>query len=74
MNHKDEKITQPEQEPFQVDEFRPEDTEGLVSLFRDVYGEGYPIRLFYDPEAIIAANRDGLSVCGNGSRSGADAG
>ncbi len=59
MNHKDEKITQPEQEPFQVDEFRPEDAEGLVCLFRDVYGEGYPIRLFYDPEAIIAANRDG---------------
>ncbi|OPY87717.1 MAG: hypothetical protein A4E71_00851 [Smithella sp. PtaU1.Bin162] len=47
------------QKSFLVDEFRPEDAEGIVSLFRAVYGEGYPIRLFYDPEAIIAANRDG---------------
>jgi len=47
------------QKSFLVDEFHPEDAEGIVSLFRAVYGEGYPIRLFYDPEAIIAANRDG---------------
>ncbi len=49
----------PEREPFYVDSFRPEDAEGLVRLFHEVYGDGYPIRLFYDPEAIIAANRDG---------------
>ncbi|HPC33875.1 MAG TPA: hypothetical protein PK175_11150 [Syntrophales bacterium] len=56
MNKDDEKDKP--QEPFQVGEFRQEDAEGLVSLFRKVYGDGYPIRLFYDPEAIIAANRD----------------
>jgi hypothetical protein len=48
-----------EQESFTVDNFRADDAEGIVCLFRAVYGEGYPIRLFYDPAAIIAANRDG---------------
>ncbi len=53
-------MTMPEsQKPFVVDAFRPEDAAGIVSLFRAVYGEGYPIRIFYDAEAIIAANRDG---------------
>ena len=48
-----------DQEPFSIGEFRPEDAEGIVRLFLEIYGEGYPIRLFYDPEAVIAANRDG---------------
>lgn len=59
--NKDDQTNKP-QEPFQVDEFRPEDAEGVVGLFRKVYGDGYPIRLFYDPEAIIAANRDGSYI------------
>jgi hypothetical protein len=42
-----------------VDTFRSEDAEGIVRLFRAVYGENYPIQLFYDPEAIVAANREG---------------
>lgn len=42
-----------------VDTFRPEYAEGIVRLFRAVYGENYPIQLFYDPAAIIAANREG---------------
>lgn len=50
------------QEHFYVDSFRPGDAEGLVSLFREVYGDGYPIRLFYDPEAVIAANNDGRYI------------
>jgi len=62
MTQKDGKEALPEVEPFYVDEFRPEDAEGIVCLFRAVYGEGYPIRLFYDPEAIIAANREGRYV------------
>lgn len=60
MNKDDETNKSPE--PFQVDEFRSEDAEGLVSLFREVYGEAYPIKLFYDPEAIIAANHDGRYI------------
>lgn len=47
------------QESFTVGYFRPEDAEGIVRLFHAVYGEHYPIRLFYDPAAIVAANQDG---------------
>ena len=43
--------------------FAPADAEGIVQLFRAVYGEGYPIRLFYDSQAIIAANETG-EYCG----------
>jgi hypothetical protein len=45
--------------PFTVANFQPEDAEGLVALFQAVYGEHYPIRLFYDPAAIILANKEG---------------
>jgi hypothetical protein len=47
------------QKPFTVGSFHPEDAEGIVRLFRAVYGEGYPIRLFYDPAAVTEANREG---------------
>ncbi|NTW77099.1 MAG: hypothetical protein HGB33_04855, partial [Syntrophaceae bacterium] len=46
-------------ENFEVGYFRPEDAEGIVHLFHAIYGEGYPIRLFYDPAAITAANEAG---------------
>jgi len=39
--------------------FRPEDAPGIAALFRDVYGEHYPIRIYYDPEALIRANVSG---------------
>lgn len=50
---------------FEIGAFRPGDAEGIVRLFRAVYGEGYPIRLFYDPAAITAANAEGryYSIC-----------
>jgi len=44
---------------FTVGLFREEDAAGIVRLFHAVYGEHYPIRLFYDPAAIIAANAEG---------------
>ncbi len=59
MDKEDEKTTWPEAQAFAVGEFRPEDAEGIVRLFRSVYGEGYPIRTFYDPEAVTAANLEG---------------
>lgn len=59
MTSLDRQTTPPEQEPFTVDSFRPEDAEEMVRLFRAVYGDHYPIRLFYDPAAITAANREG---------------
>jgi hypothetical protein len=45
--------------PYTVELLRPENAPGLVDLVRDVYGEHYPIRLFYDPDAINQANREG---------------
>jgi hypothetical protein len=55
MNDSDRKSP----EDFEVGFFRPEDAEGIVALFRSVYGEGYPIRMFYDPAAIASANAAG---------------
>lgn len=55
----EEILEKPLQNAFSVGDFRPEDAEGIVSLFRAVYGDSYPIRLFYNPEEIIAVNRDG---------------
>ncbi|MEW6349581.1 MAG: hypothetical protein AB1646_11010 [Thermodesulfobacteriota bacterium] len=46
-------------EAIEVCSFRPEDAEGITALFRDVYGEGYPIRVFYDPQALTEANDSG---------------
>jgi hypothetical protein len=42
-----------------VDFFRPKDGEGIAALFRQVYGDGYPVKLYYEPEALIRANASG---------------
>jgi hypothetical protein len=47
------------QQEFEVDFFRPEDAEGIGRLFRAVYGEGYPVRILYDPKALTEANSSG---------------
>ncbi|MEW6669079.1 MAG: hypothetical protein AB1512_28040 [Thermodesulfobacteriota bacterium] len=39
--------------------FRPEDARGIVRLFEAVYGNDYPIRLYYDPEQLKRANHTG---------------
>lgn len=44
---------------FEVGSFRPEDAEGVAALFRAVYGEAYPVRIFYDPQALTEANSTG---------------
>jgi len=44
---------------LEISLFREGDGEGITALFRDVYGEGYPIKLFYDPAAIARANAAG---------------
>ncbi len=44
---------------FAISPFRNEDAEGIVDLFHTVYGEHYPIRLFYDSQAIAQANEEG---------------
>ncbi len=39
--------------------FKAEDAEGITTLFRDVYGDRYPIRLYYSPDALTRANGRG---------------
>ena len=41
---------------WEVDLFRPEDAKGVVSIFRSVYGEGYPVRTYVDPQLLIEEN------------------
>ena len=36
-------------QPIEIDFFRAEDAPGIAGLFREVYGEGYPIRTYYLP-------------------------
>jgi hypothetical protein len=59
MNDSRKPSPEPAVEKFEVRSFRSEDAEGIVRLFRTVYGQDYPIRLFYDSQAIIDANESG---------------
>lgn len=36
--------------------FQPEDAEGVSRLFRSVYGEGYAVRTYVEPDLLIAEN------------------
>jgi N-acetylglutamate synthase-like GNAT family acetyltransferase len=40
---------------FETDMFHPSDAEGVAELFRTVYGDGYPVKLVYNPEELTAA-------------------
>ncbi len=44
---------------FEVGLFQPADAEGIARLFRAVHGEDYPIKIFYDPHKLTAANEQG---------------
>ncbi len=44
---------------YKMDVFCPEDAAGIVNLFRAVYGDGYPVRMFYDEKALTEANTTG---------------
>jgi len=45
-----------------VDLFRPEDAEGVARLFLAVYGEGYPIRAYLNPELLVRENAAGRII------------
>ncbi len=47
---------------FEVDLFRPEDAEGVSQLFRTVYGDGYPIQKFLNPQLLIEENATGRTI------------
>ncbi|QJT07996.1 hypothetical protein [Oceanidesulfovibrio marinus] len=44
---------------FVVDDFRPEDAEGIARLFFAEYGESFPVDNVYDPEEMIRLNACG---------------
>ncbi len=44
---------------IEIDFFRPEDAPGVGRLFRQVYGEGYPIDIYYHPDRLIEENAVG---------------
>jgi GNAT superfamily N-acetyltransferase len=46
-------------EAIEIDFFRPEDAPGVAKLFLQVYGEGYPIEIYYHPERLIEENASG---------------
>ena len=41
--------------------FRPEDAPGIGRLFQAVYGDQYPVRLFYSPDGLARARDTGAS-------------
>ncbi|MGM0539351.1 MAG: hypothetical protein ACQERT_09100 [Thermodesulfobacteriota bacterium] len=47
---------------WEIDSFRPEDSEGVCSLFRSVYGEDYPIKTYVRPEELIRENEAGRVI------------
>jgi hypothetical protein len=47
---------------FTVDLFRPEDAPGVARLFREVYGEDYPIKLVYDPAQLTDSYHAGDNI------------
>ena len=41
------------EQTWEIDAFRPQDASGVTDLYRAVYGENYPVRTVYDPEALL---------------------
>ncbi|MEW6264638.1 MAG: hypothetical protein AB1641_16320 [Thermodesulfobacteriota bacterium] len=57
----EEQIIEPGQE-WIVDLFRPEDAPGVTRLFKTVYGVGYPIKTFIEPDKLIEENAAGRTI------------
>jgi hypothetical protein len=49
-------------EEIEIDFFRKEDAPGIARLFREVYGEGYPVRTYYLPDQLIEENAAGQII------------
>ena len=43
---------------YQIDLFQSGDAEGVAQLFREVYGDGYPLKIVYDRDQLVAAFQD----------------
>lgn len=49
-----------EEEPsYEIDFLTPADAEGVVALYREVYGEHYPVKAVYDPAELINQEKTG---------------
>ncbi|MCX5814553.1 MAG: hypothetical protein NT178_18725 [Proteobacteria bacterium] len=44
---------------YKIDLFEPGDAAGVVELFKEVYGDGYPIKIVYNPEQLVTAFQNG---------------
>jgi hypothetical protein len=40
---------------YEIDIFRPDDAAGVAQLFREVYGNDYPVKIVYDPDGFANA-------------------
>lgn len=40
---------------YKIDLFKPGDAAGVARLFREEYGDGYPVKIVYNPEQLVAA-------------------
>lgn len=47
---------------IEIDFFRPDDASGVARVFRQVYGEGYPVDIYYRPERLIEENAAGRII------------
>jgi hypothetical protein len=47
---------------IEIDFFRDDDAPGIARLFREVYGDGYPIRTYYHPDQVIEGNAAGRII------------
>ncbi|MFH0730071.1 MAG: hypothetical protein V2B19_27475 [Pseudomonadota bacterium] len=47
---------------IKIDFFRVEDAPGVARLFREVYGDGYPISTYYIPDRLVEENAAGRII------------
>ena len=40
---------------YKIYSFRPSDGVGVAQLFREVYGDGYPVKIVYNSEQLVTA-------------------
>jgi hypothetical protein len=51
-----------DREALTVGLFRPEDAEGVAKLFTEIYGDGYPAKIVYNPDELIRAFEKGDNI------------
>lgn len=44
---------------YKIDLFRPSDAAGVAQLFKEVYGDGYPVKIVYNPEQLVTGFENG---------------